>query len=101
MSFELKKIWEGVRNSYFPPEELKQKVFEVAAERVAICNVCPSNSANRPKNVLPLATCMECGCNIKWKTHSLSASCPIGKWSAVPGFTDDDSNEIDIIIGND
>lgn len=101
MSFEIKKIWEGVRNSYFPPEEIKQKVFEVAAERLAICKGCENNSENRPNNILPMPTCMACGCNIKWKTHSLSASCPEKYWHAIPGFTDDDSNAIDEITGND
>ena len=46
---------------------------EKAAERLAICEVCPS--------LLKLThQCKECGCFMKLKTKLENATCPLGKW---------------------
>lgn len=46
---------------------------DVAFERFAICETCPSLVENR---------CKECGCFMTAKTHVASASCPLNKWVA-------------------
>lgn len=95
---EWKQIAEGIYNSTF----IKEAVEEVAKERMDICNECLYNSKNslNPFIFMFPKYCRECKCNLKWKTHSMSASCPLSKWEAQLE-SDEESNEIDKITGNE
>ena len=79
---KLSEIYEGWRNKILPPEKLKDKIAEVSAERIAICDGCDNHSINH-KTVRPDAHCVSCGCTLSAKTKCLSCSCPINKWQAV------------------
>tara|TARA_B110000037_G_scaffold13539_1_gene14270 strand:+ start:1222 stop:1518 length:297 start_codon:yes stop_codon:yes gene_type:complete len=79
---KLSEIYEGWRNKILPPEKLKDKIAEVSAERIAICDGCDNHSINH-KTVRPDAHCVSCGCTLSAKTKCLSCSCPINKWKAV------------------
>ena len=71
------KILEGIKNTI-----AKNKfVEEVAKERHLICQACSNISTDCPP--LVKECCAECGCSIKFKTHSLASSCPINKWPAI------------------
>lgn len=84
------KITEGIYNSIV----VKEEVASIADKRRAICNKCPNNT----KGLIP--QCSICNCILKWKTHSMSAACPIGKWEAEI-LSDDLSNQIDKITNNE
>jgi len=92
---EWKKIAEGVYNTIV----VKQEVEKIAEERIAICRKCSFDSKVVGRK--GYERCLKCKCNLNWKTHSLSASCPIDKWQAVEGISHDESNKIDEITGND
>ena len=40
---KLSEIYEGWRNKILPPEKLKDKIAEVSAERIAICDGCDNH----------------------------------------------------------
>ncbi len=82
MKIKLSEIYEGWRNKILPPEQLKDKIAEVSAERIEICNNCINHSKNH-KTVRPDAHCISCGCTLSAKTKCLSCSCPVEKWTAV------------------
>ena len=82
MKIKLSEIYEGWRNNILPPEKLKDKIAEVSAERIDICNSCINHSKNH-KTVRPDAHCVSCGCTLSAKTKCLSCSCPVEKWVAV------------------
>ncbi len=86
MKIEWKKIVEGIKNTYFPPKDLKEFIEETAKERLAICRKCPFDSENGKKQgyttVRPDEHCMECACNLEWKSRSLSSECPHKFWLA-------------------
>ncbi len=69
------EILKGVGNSL-----VKTRVIEqIAAERLAICNECPSkNNGCKLKDC-----CGECGCHLAYKTRSIKSSCPLNKWEAI------------------
>lgn len=68
-------ILKGVGNTL-----VKKKVIEeIAAERLNICNACPSKNAGCSIK----DCCGICGCNLNFKTRSLESSCPKQKWQAV------------------
>ena len=94
--FSFKKLGEGIWNTHF---DVKQEVEQVAEERMEICRKCEYNSTNKGRP--GTEKCLQCGCVLRWKTHSLSSSCPLEKWKAIEGVTDDLSNHIDTITGND
>lgn len=77
----MKELWnnrnaivEGIKNTIMENETIEL----LAAERKAICDSCPSLSTDCAS--LISLCCSECGCSIKFKTHSPSTSCPLGKW---------------------
>jgi hypothetical protein len=75
------KILEGITNTL-----ARNRYIEyIAQERYSICKACPHLSTD----CAPLIKecCNECGCSVKFKTHSLTSSCPINKWLAIQ--TDD------------
>ena len=80
----MKELWnnrnaivEGIKNTIVENEAIEL----LAAERQAICDMCPSKSTN----CAPLieVCCSECGCSLKFKTRSTGSSCPLGKWLKV------------------
>ena len=91
----IKKIWEnksqileGITNRI-----IKDKfVEEVSAERMSICDKCPSkgNECAIPGTG---PCCNECGCSLNFKTRSLSSECPLDKWSAL--LTDEEEDKLE------
>ena len=80
-----KKILEGIWNSWFPT----QYVEKIAAHRLAICqsNTCghhdPIGSAINC--VKPGSGCCSgCGCNDKYKVHSLASYCYLNDLGLTP-----------------
>lgn len=80
----LKQIFEGWRNHIHPPEYLKEKIEEVSATRLSICDTCPFNSKNAQLNGYKTLRrdehCTECGCNLIAKSKCLSCKCPKDYW---------------------
>lgn len=79
MKIEFSKLLEGISNAIF----VKEEVEKIAAERIAICKVCPHYSPNVIKAgggpfVRKDAFCVDCGCNMFLKTRATSAFCPLG-----------------------
>jgi len=70
---DFKKILEGVRNSTFPPKELKSLIEQTQKERMAICIGCEMNTT--PGEIDTFSKCSSCGCFLKLKTASLSSNC--------------------------
>lgn len=87
MKIDFKGLLEGMRNSLFPPAEIKEKIEETAAARIAICKECPNYSptaiSNGYKTSRPDIFCTDCGCNLEFKTKCLHCACPIEKWGAL------------------
>lgn len=92
---EWKKIAQGIYNTIV----VKEEVEKIADERIAICRNCEFDSKVAGRK--GYERCLNCKCNLNWKTHSLSAECPISKWKAIEGISHDESNKIDEITGND
>jgi len=67
---KLSEIYEGWRNKILPPEKLKDKIAEVSAERIAICDGCDNHSSNH-KTVRPDAHCVSCVFTLSEKTKCL------------------------------
>ena len=78
---ERNKIMEGIKNNMFKKEHVEQ----VAIHRNAICNTCPYIDLSGDKCAVfgTQPCCSSCGCSLKFKTRSLSSSCPKGYWDAV------------------
>lgn len=93
----IKGIIEGIVNTV----QAKEEVEKIASHRRSICNRCVHNSENAKdyKSILPYTHCTICKCNLTWKTHALSESCPIKKWKAVA--TEEEDNEIQGKIESD
>jgi len=87
------KIWkskgqiiEGITNSVFKREDVE----EIAAERLRICKLCPSDLYDESGDgcmISGTAPCCHlgkggCGCSLGFKTRSLSAACEKGYWDA-------------------
>lgn len=78
---EKDKILEGVKNRIFKDADVEH----IAAERMSICETCPSLDPTGFKCIVPGTgpCCGLCGCSLSLKTRALSASCDADKWSAV------------------
>lgn len=78
---------EGVKNTYFPPSEIKEEIEGVAASRIEICKGCEFYSPNAIKKgyqtIRPDDHCLDCGCNLQFKTRCLACHCPVEKWAAI------------------
>lgn len=83
MGVKLKTIWknkfkilEGIKNTLFPT----QYVEKIASHRLAICqsNVCGFYDEKGVMEITVLKgkpACGGCGCNVIYKTHTLSGYC--------------------------
>lgn len=84
MKINLKNILEGAKNSIF----IKETIEIVAKERLKICELCEYNSNTAKlrgyKAIRPDYHCIDCTCNLNWKTRVLSEQCPLStpKWDA-------------------
>lgn len=78
----LKQIFEGWRNRILPPEELKDQIASISAERMSLCNKCPFHSKFHYTPLRMDDHCTSCGCTLSAKTACLSCACPINKWGA-------------------
>ena len=83
-------IWQGIKNTVFK----RDSVEIIAKKRISICrsNVCgfyDEKGSSEKAYIKGKEACSGCGCNLDWKTHSLSSSCylkSIGKealWDSV------------------
>ncbi len=73
-----KQIYEGIKNSVIRDAFVE----DVAAKRIALCNLCPSKGDEcEVPGTAPC--CNECGCSLAFKTRSLSSECPLGEWKAL------------------
>lgn len=74
------KILEGITNNIFKTEHVEQ----IAAIRSDICNFCEFKDTDGKTCMVPgtQPCCTQCGCSLKFKTRSLSSSCPAGFWDA-------------------
>lgn len=65
------------------PKEKDQRIKEIVAERLAICNDCPFQSVNAvekygmPVDPLPYIHCTFCKCELVAKVHCLKCNCGI------------------------
>lgn len=80
-----RKILEGIWNSIFPNSFVKK----IAAERRKICesNTCgyyDSKGINNACYIKGSPCCIACGCNMKWKHHSLSSQCGLSSVEKEP-----------------
>lgn len=76
----LNEITAGVLNTLFK----KESIEVIAKNRINICNNCELIDNEGSKCFAPgtQPCCGDCGCSLKFKTRSLSSSCPKGKWDA-------------------
>lgn len=78
------QILEGVTNSIFKKEDVEQ----IAEHRMNICHFCELYTENDKGCIVPGThpCCNQekggCGCSLKFKTRSLSSSCPFNYWKA-------------------
>lgn len=93
---ERNKILEGIRNNVFK----KADVEHIAAERMSICDTCPSLDTEGTSCIVPGTgpCCSLCGCSLALKTRALSASCDAHKWEAV--LTVQEQEAMDRHLGN-
>lgn len=98
-------ILEGIRNTVYPPENLKELIAETVKFRQNICNSCPHMSLNAKINNGYESQrfddhCTLCGCNIQLKSASLNSSCPDDpkRWNAV--VSDQEFSDIKQVIKN-
>lgn len=82
------KILEGIKNYLFTTDTIEQ----IALERYTICQACPSLDLTGAECLAPGSQpcCSECGCSLKFKTRSLSSSCPLDKWESFMSMEDED-----------
>lgn len=95
MKIDFKGLLEGLKNTYFPSKEIKEQIEETSLARLTICKGCEYYSPNSPDKIIgprPDVHCLNCGCNLEFKTKCLSCSCPQGKWLAL--LTDKEEKEI-------
>jgi hypothetical protein len=80
-----KQILEGITNSVIRDETVE----EIARLRYSICDECPSKGKKcAVKGTAPC--CNECGCSLTFKTRSLAADCPLGKWESLATVEEED-----------
>jgi len=79
---------EGIKNTIIRD----QFVEEIAAERMAKCNICVKRDDEGKSCVMPgtQPCCNLCGCSLSFKTRSLSSSCPDLRWKALISEEDED-----------
>jgi len=79
---------EGLKNTIIRD----QFVEEIAAERMAKCNICVKRDDEGKSCVMPgtQPCCNLCGCSLSFKTRSLSSSCPDLRWKALISEEDED-----------
>lgn len=79
MGFNIKTITQSWFDSYFGTDEQKK----LAAERLEICNQCPSKKEIIKSQNWSIV-CGECGCPINKKIFSKKIKeCPLDKWKEV------------------
>lgn len=82
----MKVDWKGLVQGMYNSALGKKWVKQLAKDRNEnFCKPCEYNSKNVPdgqKSIRADEYCTACGCNIAWKTHQLSSSCPLEKWKA-------------------
>ena len=95
MKLELRKIFEGFRNSIVPPAKLKELISEVSKERLSICKDCPYNSTRGEIGIM--SKCLACGCFLIPKSKCLSCNCGLEsqklppKWIAITSEQEDEA----------
>lgn len=94
---KIKKIWknkwnilEGIYNSYF----LKRKYNKIVKMRDNICRGCEHYDTAGTNCMVPgtQPCCGYCGCSLKFKQHSMSSGCDLGKWHAL--MTEEEEDEL-------
>jgi len=90
-------MYEGWKNHLIPASDMKTRIEEVAAGRLAICAQCRYQSENMKinagyKSVRPDVHCTNCGCTLAAKTKCLSCDCPMKYWVKV--FDDIESEQV-------
>lgn len=79
----MKIDWKGLAQGVFNKIAGKKWIKELATYRYeTFCKNCPHNSTNKKDSGRPDEHCTLCGCNLQFKTHNLSSSCPIDLWKA-------------------
>jgi len=79
----MKIDWKGLAQGVFNSIMGRKWIKELATYRYeTFCKDCPYNSKNKPATARPDEHCTLCGCNMQFKIHNLSSSCPIDKWKA-------------------
>lgn len=58
---------DGIKNSIIKKDDIEN----LSKKRMDICNGCDYKRGNR---------CGKCGCVLSFKTRSINAKCPVGKW---------------------
>ena len=81
-------IVEGITNAIFKKEDIEE-VFDL---RNNICNTCDQLDTDGSKCAIPGTgpCCGSCGCSLKFKLRSLSATCPLNKWEALMSQAEED-----------
>jgi hypothetical protein len=79
---------EGIKNTIIRD----QFVEEIAAARMAECNICVKRDDEGKSCIMPgtQPCCNLCGCSLSFKTRSLSSSCPDLRWKALISEEDED-----------
>jgi hypothetical protein len=75
------EIYEGWRNTLFPPSEIKEFIEKVSKERLEICKNCPFHSRGVGKDVKMYSRCLACGCPNIQKSKCLSCRCGIATYN--------------------
>lgn len=84
----MKIDWKGLAQGMYNSVAGKKWIKDLAIFRMQQhCSPCEYNSTNAKEaagysSIRPDSHCIKCGCNLEWKTHQLSSSCPEGRWKA-------------------
>jgi hypothetical protein len=76
-----------------------------AAARLAICMTCEHRATDYKGQTDPVGWCQRCGCGanpravLTVKVTLSAVSCPLGKWSAVPGTGATLASAVDAVAG--
>lgn len=101
----MKVDWKGLAQGMYNSVAGKKWIKDLAAHRMnTFCSPCEFNSKNAKElsdyqTIRPDDHCTRCGCNLEWKTHQLSSSCPAGLWNAA--VTRQEAEAITTHIKND
>lgn len=78
----MKVDWKGLMQGVFNKIAGKEWIKELAEYRYnSFCSSCRYNSKNKG-TTRPDEHCTLCGCNMQFKIHNLSSSCPMNYWKA-------------------